>query len=205
MLIEDNTTPETGRAKSDSSRVSPAAAEKLDRRLLASVAEGNEGALAELYQVHATAVFNYLLHLIHDQSLAEDLLQDTFLVAWRGAGAFKGQSKAKTWLFRIAHNKAVSWLRRNRPQSLAEDPEIKDEAPSPETLLLVNWRNERLLSALDELSSNHRAVIELAFVYEMAYSEIAEIMDCPVGTVKSRMSYALKHLNRLLTYYDLGE
>jgi RNA polymerase sigma-70 factor (ECF subfamily) len=178
--------------------------DETDRRLLEDAANGGEQAFAELYQRHAPAVFNYFLRLIHDQNLAEDLLQDSFVALWQGAGTFKGQSQVKTWLFRIAHNKAVSWLRRHRPQSMQEDLEILDETPGPEALSLINWRNEALLSALDDLSPNQRAVIELAFVHELAYADIAQIMDCPLGTVKSRMSYALKHLYRLLHNSELG-
>ncbi len=180
------------------------AADESDEQLLASVAQGDDRAFAELYQRYALPVYNYLLRLIHDQNLAEDLLQETFVAAWRGAGAFRRRSGVKTWLFRIAHNRAVSWLRRHRPHSMQEDPEIADEAPGPEALSLINWRNEALLAALDALSTNHRAVIELAFVHELTYSDIARIIECPVGTVKSRMSYALKHLNRLLAGSELG-
>lgn len=185
---------------------SPAAssdADETDKRLIAAIAQGDERAFAELYQIHSPEVFNYLVRLIHDRNLAEDLLQETFVAVWRGAEAFKRRSQVRTWLFRIAHNRAVSWLRRHRPQSLQEDLDMADEAPSPEALSLLNWRNEALLAALDALSPNHRAVVELAFAHDLAYSDIAQIMQCPVGTVKSRMSYALQHLQRLLIGAEL--
>jgi RNA polymerase sigma-70 factor (ECF subfamily) len=185
------------------SAASSTTSDETDRRLLAAIARGNDRAFTELYQQHSPAVFNYLLRLIHDQNLAEDLLQETFVAVWRGADAFKRQAQVKTWLFRIAHNKAVSWLRRHRPQSMQDNLEIVDEAPGPETLSLINWRNEALLAALDALSPNHRAVVELAFVHELPYSDIAEIMECPVGTVKSRMSYALRRLHGLVTRTEL--
>ncbi len=177
--------------------------EKEQQRLLAAIAHGDERAFAELYQRYGPFLFNYLLRLIHDQNLAEDLLQDTFVAAWRGASAFRRQSLVKTWLLSIAHNKAVSWLRGHRTQSLQEDPVLVDDSPGPESLSVINWRNEKLLWALDELSPNHRAVVELAFVHELPYSEIAAIMECPVGTVKSRMSYALRRLQHLLTGVEL--
>jgi RNA polymerase sigma-70 factor (ECF subfamily) len=182
---------------------SSATSEETDERLLATVAEGNERAFAELYQEHSLAVFNYLLRLIHDRNLAEDLLQETFVAVWRGADGFRHQAQVKTWLLRIAHNRAVSWLRRHRPQSMQENLEVADDAPGPEALSLISWRNEELLSALDALSPNHRAVIELAFAHELPYSEIAVIMECPEGTVKSRMSYALKQLHGLLIGAEL--
>jgi RNA polymerase sigma-70 factor (ECF subfamily) len=174
------------------------AADDADRRLLAAAAQGDNGAFAALYRNHSTAIFNYLLRLVHDKNQAEDLLQETFMATWRGANTFRRQSSVRTWLFSIAHNKAVSWLRRNRPQSMDEDLEITDDSPGPEMLSQITWRNEAILSAMDELSVSHRAVVELAFVHELAYADIAQIMGCPLGTVKSRMSYALTHLQRLL-------
>ncbi|MFN2221124.1 MAG: sigma-70 family RNA polymerase sigma factor [Chloroflexota bacterium] len=182
---------------------SSAASDETDKRLLAAVTRGNDQAFAELYQRHSQAIFNYLLRLIHDQGLAEDLLQETFVAVWRGADGFKHQSQVKTWLIRIAHNSAVTWLRRHRPQSMQDDLEVVDDAPGPEMLLLIDWRNAALLSALNALSPNHRAVVELAFVQELPYSDIAEIMECPVGTVKSRMNYALKHLHGLMIGAEL--
>jgi RNA polymerase sigma-70 factor (ECF subfamily) len=178
--------------------------EETDKQLLAATAQGDERAFTSFYERHSPAIFNYLQRLVHDQRQAEDLLQETFVAVWRGASAFKHQSKVKTWLFRIAHNKAVSWLRRHRPFSIDEEPGLLDDGPGPEMLAAINLRNEALRSALDDLTPNHRAVIELVFVHELAYSEIAQVMDCPIGTVKSRMSYALRHLNRLLGDAELG-
>ena len=179
------------------------AAQDADRLLLAAVARGEHQAFVTFYDRHAPSVFNYLLRLIHDEKLAEDLLQETFVAVWQGAGKFKRRSKARTWVFRIAHNRAVSWLRRYRPESLEDDSQIPGEEPGPETSVLINWRNEKLLAALDSLSPNHRAVIELAFAQDLTYSEIAQIMRCPIGTVKSRMSYALRRLSQLLLNSDL--
>jgi RNA polymerase sigma-70 factor (ECF subfamily) len=184
---------------------SKSASDELNQKLLAAVARSDEGAFVELYHGFSTSIFNYLLRLVHDQHIAEELLQETFLVVWQGAGQFRRRSRVRTWLFRIAHNKAVSWLRRHQPQSLVDNPEIPDDRPDPETLSLTNWRNEQLLLALDELSPNHRAVVELAFVHDLAYAEIAQIMECPVGTVKSRMSHALKRLSRLMTDANLEQ
>ena len=92
----------------------------------------------------------------------------------------------------------------NGAKTLTEEQMVQGDNPEPEIILLVNWRNQELLNALDALSPNHRAVIELVFGHEMAYAEIAQIVDCPVGTVKSRVSYALRHLNRLLSNADVS-
>ncbi|MGD2079351.1 MAG: sigma-70 family RNA polymerase sigma factor [Chloroflexota bacterium] len=198
MLAEDNAMSEARSSNSDTTRRLPAASEKKHRQLLALVADGDEAAFAEFYRTQSPVVFNYLLRLIHDQNLAEDLLQETFVVVWQGASSFKGRSKVKTWTLSIAHNKAVSWLRRNRPDSIDEATDVVSQDLGPESLAVLNDQNDELLAALDQLSADHRAVVELVFVHELSYKEVGQIVDCPVGTVKSRMSYALKHLQRIL-------
>ena len=169
-----------------------------DRRLLRAAAAGDEEAFSRLYHRHAGGVYNYLLRLTDNEPVGEELLQETFVAVWQGAHDFQRRAKVKTWIFRIAHNLAVSWLRRHRPESLEDDADVPSEEDGPETSSVINWQNDQLLAALELLSPNHRAVVELVFVHELPYNEIAQIMDCPVGTVKSRMSYALQHLCRLL-------
>lgn len=169
-----------------------------DSDLLRSVARGHESALAELFQRYHVDIYNYLLRLIHDRSVAEDLLQEVFVAVWRGAARFRGRSSVKNWVFRIAHNQAVTWLR--RLSRLPQESELEDLGGEfdVESLSLRRWRAEQVHEALDELTPSHRAVIELAFVHGLSYAEIAEVVGCPLGTVKSRMSYALRHLDGLL-------
>jgi RNA polymerase sigma-70 factor (ECF subfamily) len=114
----------------------------------------------------------------------------------------------KTWIFRIAHNQAVSWIRKNKKEDdlILDDDEIlgfiSAGQENPEELFFSNWRADQIISALDHLSDTHRTVIELAFVNDLSYAEIAEIMACPIGTVKSRMNYALRHLKGILLGQD---
>ncbi|MBN1668451.1 MAG: sigma-70 family RNA polymerase sigma factor [Anaerolineales bacterium] len=169
-----------------------------DSELLERIRRRNQSAFAELYDRYSSALFNYLLRLTHDQQASEDLLQEVFLGCWRGARHFRGQASVKTWLFRIAHHQSVSWLRKHRQdsQAMALESITADNTESswPENLVIERWENAQLLEALDVLSDKHRAVVELTFGQHFSYGEIAEIMDCPVGTVKSRMSYALRQL-----------
>ncbi len=170
----------------------------IDHHLVRQIAAGDERAFDELYQKYGQTVFNYLLRLINEPAVAEDLLQEVFLAAWQGAGRFREQASAKTWLLRIGHHRAVSWLRRKRPAiSLDDADDVAVEDPVDEHLT-QQWRADQVRQALDQLSVKHRAVIELTFVHELSYAEIAEIMSCPIGTVKSRMSYALAHLNQIM-------
>lgn len=167
-----------------------------DAELLILSTRGDATAFELLYQRHNRALYNYLLRLIHRPTVAEELLQEVFLAAWKAASQFRGEAKVKNWLFRIAHHRAVSWLRRNREELMSDD-EIPDEPVTSQGERRVedSWRIEQLHIALDRLSPTHRAVLELAFFHELNYAEIAEIMDCPVGTVKSRMSYARRNLS----------
>src|SRR5512136_2636089 len=83
--------------------------------LLHQVAAGDEAAFAELYDLYAPSVYNYLLRLVNESTVAEEILQEVFLAMWQGAHRFREEAKVKTWLLRIAHHQAVSWLRRTRP------------------------------------------------------------------------------------------
>lgn len=175
-----------------------------DASIIDLVAKKNELALNELYKRYAPLLFNYLRRLVKDQEIAEDLLQETFLAVWEGASAFKGRSTVKTWMFRIAHNLTMTWLRNKYRSSEEVVGQVMEFDDNPELLAIGNWQTEQIQSALDELSTNHRAVIELAFAYGLSYSEIANIIDRPVGTVKSRISYAIRHLEGILRRQGLN-
>ena len=170
-----------------------------DLDLLRQVAAGDETAFAELYDLYAPPVYNYLLRLVNEPAVAEEILQEVFLAMWRGARRFRAEAKVKTWLLRIAHHQAVSWLRRERAVLWPNDELDGDAAESIEEDLARIWQIDQVRGALARLSPKHRAVIELTFVHGLSYTEIAQVMNCPIGTVKSRMSYALRHLNDLLT------
>lgn len=175
-----------------------------DNELLRRSSNGDADSFGEFYDRYSTPIFNYILRLTHEKSAAEELLQEVFLAAWQGSKRFRGNSSVKTWIFRIAHNQAVSWLRKNRKdqQPIITESEIPDSitggGASPEEFSFQNWQADQIFQALDQLSENHRAVIELTFIHEFTQKEIAQIMKCPTGTVKSRMSHALRRLNGIL-------
>ncbi|HZY45830.1 MAG TPA: RNA polymerase sigma factor [Anaerolineae bacterium] len=166
-----------------------------DHHLLRQVAAGDEQAFDELYRAYNVIVYNYILRLMHEPNVAEDLLQEVFLAAWQGAARFRQESKVKTWLLRIAHYQTVSWLRRIKAVSSLDDMlDLRDESEPIEEQIVQAWQAEQIRVALDQLSAKHRAVIELAFVHDLPYIEIADVLACPIGTVKSRISYALRSL-----------
>ena len=180
-----------------------------DFNLIEKVARGDSDSFSSLYDQFHISVFNYILRLVHQTEVAEELLQETFLGVWQSAKRFRKKSSVKTWIFRIAHNKVVSWLRKQgRLQtSLLENITSSSQARYdnlPEEISIQNWEHDQVRAALNKLTPSHRAVIELTFVNGFAYSEIAEILNCPVGTVKSRMSYGLKYLQQELRSLGLS-
>ncbi len=175
-----------------------------DTELIHQIAAKNKSALEELYHRYHLALFNYLLQTTQESASGEDLLQEIFLGVWEGASRFEGRSSVKTWLFRIAHFKSAEWLRnkKNHPENRTEDafetlPEQIE--PSLESLAFLKWNFTHIQTAIKQLSNTHREVIEFTFVHSLTVSEIAQILDCPIGTVKSRLHMALRQLNRILS------
>lgn len=170
-----------------------------DFLLIKAIADGNENAFGEMYRRYQQPIYNYLLRIIQDDAGADDILQEVFLAVWQGAGKFRQKSTVKTWIYRIAYKQSISWLRKHhRKPHLIELEEVIDDNESPEETAMATIRNAQLKRAMAGLGPKHRAVLDLAFVHDMSYTEIAEILNCPIGTVKSRMSYALQNLSQIL-------
>ena len=124
---------------------------------------------------------------------------DTLLVVWSRADSFNGTSKVSTWIFAIAYRKALKALRKlDEPM----EDKLAEKRPSgeagPEQQLSQSQTRAALADALDDLTHDHRTVVDLAYFHEMGYREIAEIMDCPVDTIKTRMYHARRNLKSRL-------
>lgn len=169
-----------------------------DELLLQCIGRQDREAFAELYQRYSRPILAYLVRLVRDQAVAEELFQELFMVVWKDARRFRGRASVRTWLYRIAHNQAVSWLRKKRPDLTGEILPDAIQEEFPEAQVLERVRREQIAEALDQLSPDHRAVLELVFFHHMRYREVAQVMDCPEGTVKSRMSHARRHLRLVL-------
>lgn len=172
--------------------------EPSDDILLQGIQKRDRDAFAELYQRFHRPLLAYLDRLVNDSAVAEELFQELFLTVWLDAGRFRGRASVRTWMYRIAYNKAVSWLRKKRPASWEDLQVPATDELAPETLALNAIQRDHLVAALARLSPDHRTVIELTFFHQMSYQEIAQVMGCPVGTVKSRMSYARRYLAAVL-------
>jgi RNA polymerase sigma factor (sigma-70 family) len=184
--------------------VSAAGEGEADDALLRRVGRGDAGALTALYRRHADGLFWFLLRLAGDRGLAEEILQDTLLAAWRGASGFGGRSQVRTWLYGIARRQAHNRLRVARPAEtgLDEVAELAATQPGPEELALAVVERDRVLAAVGRLSLVHREVVVLMLVAGLSHAEIAAVIGIPVGTVKSRLHHARAALVRSLAGTD---
>lgn len=176
-----------------------------DARLLERIAAGDDGAFEELYHRYHRRLLGYLLRVLGRPGLVEEVLDDALLAVWQGAHRFNGRSRASTWIFGIAHHKALKALERSRRESSREsgDPPEPESEPmpahrQPDAAAVRAELRRKLRSALDVLSPVQRAVVELTFFYGYSYPEVAEIVGCPVGTVKTRMFHARRLLKERL-------
>ena len=153
-----------------------------------------------LFARHRVALYRWLLRLVGDEALAEDLLSEVFLAMWRQADRFEGRSSVSTWLMSIARFKALSARRRRTEAELDEKIEttVADPANDPEAALQVKNRGELVREALTHLSPEHREIIDLVYYHEKSVDECAQILGIPAATVKTRMFYARRKLAELV-------
>jgi RNA polymerase sigma factor (sigma-70 family) len=172
-----------------------------DTQLVKRIVAGDRHALSELYGRYQRSLFNYLLQLTPDYGLAEELLRDTLVAAWKSARTFEGRSSVQTWLIGIARRQAHNTLRQ-RKLPLADESELEGLTatdPEPEDRMLASVVRDELVVAFKQLAPVHREVLVLILVEELSYQEAAEILAIPIGTVKSRLSNARSILRTLLT------
>jgi RNA polymerase sigma-70 factor (ECF subfamily) len=171
-----------------------------DQVLIRRMAAGDEEALRALYAAYGRRLFAYAYRLTGNRAAAEEVVQDTLLAAWKGAAAFRADSRIVTWLLGIVHHRALNLLRRKALPSdaLEEAAERADAGAGLTELAEASERRKALTVALGQLSAEHRAVLELVFYQGLSLAEVAEVLRCPVGTVKSRLSYAKVRLREAL-------
>jgi RNA polymerase sigma factor (sigma-70 family) len=170
-----------------------------DAALISRIWAHDRDAFDDLYRAYRTRLGRFLFRLVRRPELVEEIIDDTLMVVWDRASSFNGESRLSTWIFAIAYRKAMKAVRRHDEpvedalagERMSLDPTPEDEAERVATRSV-------LIQAIHELSPEHRAVVELTYFHEMGYREIAEIMACPVDTVKTRMFHARRHLKRRL-------
>jgi RNA polymerase sigma-70 factor (ECF subfamily) len=171
-----------------------------DKALMRRIAAGDQSAMRALFARYRVRVYRWLLRLIDNEALAEDLLSEVFLDVWRHAASFEARSSLSTWLLAIARYKALSAPRRRTDAELDEVavPTVPDTRDDPEVTLQKKSRAEALRRSLPRLSPEHREVIDLAYYHGKSVKEIAEIVSISEATVKTRMFYARRKLAELV-------
>ncbi|MEM6577261.1 MAG: sigma-70 family RNA polymerase sigma factor [Pseudomonadota bacterium] len=168
-----------------------------DRTLLAAVAEGDMQAFQALHRRHNARIYGFAFRIVQASDRAEEIANDTWLAVWKGASKFEGRSKVSTWLFGIAYRTALKTRRRFRFEighvELDHDLRASDDTNAENALI-----SRDVTRALARLSIEHRTIMELTYYYGLTYTEIGELIGCPEGTVKSRMSQARKKMKSLL-------
>jgi len=181
-------------------RPPPKAPDTSDEVLIGKIAVGNRLAMQALFARHNVRIYRFVLRMVGDNGLAEDLTSEVFLSVWQQAHRFEARSAVTTWLLAIARYKALAELRR-RPQAASserESSDISDPADTPDVAFEIKHRGEILRKCLARLSREHREVIDLVYYHEKSVQEVAEIIGIGGNTVKTRMFYARKQLSKLL-------
>ncbi len=168
---------------------------------LERIAKRDRKAFEELYREYGPRVFRFTVRMIRDETKAEEVTNDVMVEIWKSAGKFQGRSAASTWIFSIARHRALNAVRRKTlPMTNIDDaPEPQDEREDPLAATDQSTTGDLLRTAIEQLSTEHREVIELTFFQGLNYKEISKIVECPEGTVKTRMYHAKKQLGPLLT------
>ncbi len=171
-----------------------------DEALIRAIARGDSAAMHALFARYRSKVFRFLQRLLRCEASADELTDDVFLEIWRSADRFEGRSAVATWILAIARFKALSLLRRERECELDEATaaQIPDCADGPELTLQRKDRGKILRRFLGRLSIDHREVIDLVYYHDKSIDEVAQIVNVPVNTVKTRVFYARKRLAREL-------
>src|SRR6187401_3048033 len=179
-------------------------ADEADRAVLVRLADGELDALEELNDRYKTMAYSIAYRITNDTTLAEDVVQDAFLGAWRNAARYvEGRGSVKTWLLAIVHHRAIDAVRRRR--ATVDLPE-RDDAPPPAMRLPDVWGEvssnldaDEVRAALASLSDVQREALELAYFGGLTQTEIAERTGTPLGTVKSRMRLGLLAMREMLS------
>jgi RNA polymerase sigma-70 factor (ECF subfamily) len=181
----------------------------LDAELVKRVQAGDKAAFDILVQKYQHKVVNLINRFVSDQTECYDIAQDAFIKAYRAIGNFRGDSQFYTWLYRIAANTAKNHLASRARKSPAYSIDVDDaehyegesglkEYTTPENLLLTDEIEKTVYRAIEELPEDLKSAITLREIEGLSYEEIAEVMDCPIGTVRSRIFRARDAIDKEL-------
>ena len=179
--------------------MSPQNRRNFEKSLIAGIVSGNKEAMNEIYKTYAPALNGFVRLFLADPNDVSDIIHDTMLEVWRKADRFEGRSSLKTWIFSIAKNKSIDRNRKYARLDYTDDnTDIEDDALNAADVLAVSQEAKTVRDAVAQLKPDHRRAIHLSFFEDLTYKEIAEIEDCPEGTIKTRILYAKRSLQHIL-------
>lgn len=183
-------------------RPGSATREVTDRELMQQLCERDLLALEILHDRHMPAALGLACRVLRDRSYAEDVVQETFLIVWRQPDRYDpARGSVRSWLMAIVHHRSIDKIRRLRAAGIHVEltPNIVDRSEvDPADLAVAALEHERVRGALEQLPTEQRQAIELSFLYGRTHAEIAELMNCPLGTVKGRIRIGLDKLRALM-------
>jgi RNA polymerase sigma-70 factor (ECF subfamily) len=213
---QGGSTPRAARCQADNPSLqgSPATPPRIDEMELVNKARhGDLESYDELVRRYQERIYATIYHMTSNHEDANDLAQEAFIKAYHALKSFKGGSSFYTWVYRIAVNKTINFLkqRKNKAQMSLDDLDFNAEH-DPDLVALISDKTprrevnlaelqEKLNSAMQKLSEPHRLVVTLHDVQGLSHEEIAKIMDCNIGTVRSRLFYARQQLQAYLSDY----
>jgi RNA polymerase sigma-70 factor (ECF subfamily) len=181
----------------------PAQSVPLENLLVERCLNGDQGAFGELIELHQDKVYNVAYRILHNAEEADDATQEVFLKVWQSLKSFRGDSKFSTWLYRITHNHCLNRLRsaKSQPNTVSvewygddegDEREIVahlpgDESENPSIRYETREHQQMLWGQVDKLPARYRSIIVLYYSQELSYEEIAEVLEVPVGTVKTHL------------------
>ena len=184
-----------------------------DRILIIAARNGEPKAFEKLMQRYRKSVYYTLLKMVRNEEDAEDLTQEAFAKAFASIQNFDAQYSFSTWLFRIATNNCIDFIRKKKLQTLSIHAgnesgtssgisDVKDEDMNPNERMLSDQRKKIVHEAVEKLSPRYKQLIELRFFQELSYEEIAETLELPLGTVKAQLHRAKDLLNQMMNHLE---
>ncbi len=176
--------------------------EASDDELLSAIAQHSEVAMEQFYQRHSSLVYHFAMKTVNNGADAAEVMNEVMMDIWRKANSFSGKSKVKTWMLGITHNKAVDAVRRKARHDGQE--ELQEESAEAMQCSLQDAQSNvedsrQVEHCMNTLKNNHRQVVYLTFFEGLSYPDIANILDIPAGTVKTRMMHAKQQLMQCLS------
>ena len=200
---EMNSWSPVGSSQADKSRADKEAADRIDRQLLQDIADNrNRTSLEQFYRRYQPRLLPFLQRMTPDIALTEEVYNDVMLAVWDNASAFRGQSKVSSWVFSIAYRACLKRLKRNglyqKLKDLLQVADPEEDAPLHNEASQFE-SGDLIYKALQTLPSKQRIVVELAYFEGYSVNEIADIVDCPTNSVKTRLFHARKKLSTYIS------